>query len=180
MRKELEPNIETAEKLYPKIVGLIKKYTEYCDENGDEDDMEYKKLENKLNEITGKDMSEYNLWEYYEEEGIEVLSFKISLPEPNIVNDISKEELFEIVKILKEDIFEENDKNKFMEEFNCHLGDYYHKLLEINFKGYTNEYFNRQKGKDGKYFEYTIEEIVEKIWNKEIKLKNNGVRANGV
>ncbi|MDR0558708.1 MAG: hypothetical protein LBG92_00930, partial [Prevotellaceae bacterium] len=106
---------------------------------------------------------------YWEEEGIEVLSFKISLPEPNIVNDISKEELFEIVKRLKEGIFEENNKNKFIEEFNCHLGDYYHKLLEINFIGYTNEYFNRQKGKDGKYFEYTIEEIVEKIWNKEIK-----------
>ncbi|GHU21049.1 hypothetical protein FACS189475_10250 [Betaproteobacteria bacterium] len=57
MRKELEPDWETAEKLYPEIVELIEKYTGYCDENGDEDNVEYKKLENKLHEITGKDMS---------------------------------------------------------------------------------------------------------------------------
>jgi hypothetical protein len=166
LRKELKPNIEIAEKLYPKIMGLIEKYTEYCDENGDEGDIEYIKLKNKLHEITGKDISEYNLWEYWEEEGIEVLSFKISLPEPNIVNDITKEELFEIVKILKTGIFENTSENEFLKEFSYHLSDYYRKLLEINFIGYTNKYFDRQKGKDGKYFEYSIEEIVEKIWNK--------------
>lgn len=31
-------------------------YTDYCDENGDEDNSEYQKLENKLNEITGTSM----------------------------------------------------------------------------------------------------------------------------
>jgi hypothetical protein len=45
MRKELEPKMEIAKKLYPQIVKLIEKYTEYCDENGDEENAEYKKLE---------------------------------------------------------------------------------------------------------------------------------------
>jgi hypothetical protein len=42
MRKELEPNMETAKKLYRQIKELIEKYTEYCDENGDEENIEYK------------------------------------------------------------------------------------------------------------------------------------------
>jgi hypothetical protein len=163
MRKELEPNWETAEKLYPEIVKLIEKYTEYCDENGDEENIENKKLENKLNKITGKDISKYNLSEYWEEEGLEVLSFRISLPEPNIVNDITKEELTEIVKRMKVDIYKTIDGNNFREEFNLYTGKYYHKLLEINFKKYKPDYFNSQKGKGGKYFEYSIEELVEKI-----------------
>ena len=153
MRKELEPKMETAKKLYPKIIKLIEKYTEYCNENGDEENIEYKKLENKLHEITGKDISQYNLSEYWEEEGLEPLSFKIALPEPNIVKDITKEELHEIVKIINNDIFEEEFNDEFLKEFKYFLEDYYHKLLKINFKSYSNEYFNRQKGKDGKYFE---------------------------
>ena len=122
MRKELKPDMEIAEKLYPKIKELIEEYTEYCDENGDEEDIEYKKLENKLHEITGKDMSQYNLWEYWEGEGLEVLSFRIALPEPNIVTDITKDELNEIVKILKrpfdENNYKKNDtENEFTQEF---------------------------------------------------------------
>ena len=167
MRKELEPDVETAKKLYPKIVELIENYTEFADENGDEDFVEYKKLENRLNEITGKDMSQYNLWEYWEEEGLEVLSFKISLPYPKVVNNITKVELIEIVKIIKEDIFEKDENgDEFVEEFKYHFEDYYHNLLKINCKNYKMDYFFRQKSKDGKYFEYSVEEIVEKIMSR--------------
>ena len=166
MRKELEPNMEIAEKLYPQIKELVEEYTEYFDENGDEENSEYKKLEDKLHDITGKDISQYNLSEYWEEEGLEVLCFKISLPEPNVVNEFTKEELTEVVKRIKEDVFEENGGQNFTELFNYHLEEYYHKLLKINFKKYKFEYFERQKGKNGKYFEYEIEEIVEKIWDK--------------
>jgi hypothetical protein len=150
--------------MYPKIIKLIENYTEFCDENGDDENIEYKKLEKKLHEITEKDISQYNLWEYWEEEGLEPLSFKIALPEPNIVNAITKEELTEIVKRIKEGIFEENDgDDEFIQEFKYYLEDYYNKLLKINFKNYKNEYFDRQKGKDGEYFEYKVDEIVEKI-----------------
>ena len=167
MRKELEPKMDIAKELYPKIISLIEQYTVYCDENGDEENIEYKKLENELNKITGKDISKYNLWEYWEEEGIEPLSFKIALPEPNIVNDINKEELTEIVKILKKGLFEKNEEeDKFTQEFKYYLEEYYHKLLEHNCKNYESELFDSQRGKDGKYFEYTLEEIVEKIYEK--------------
>lgn len=46
MRKELEPDMATAKKLYPQIKELIEKYIEYVDKNGDEEYIEYKKLEN--------------------------------------------------------------------------------------------------------------------------------------
>jgi rRNA maturation protein Rpf1 len=88
------------------------------------------------------------------------------LPEPNVVNEFTKEELTEVVKRIKEDVFEENEGQNFTELFSYHLEDYYHKLLKINFKKYKFKYFERQKGKNGKYFEYEIEEIVEKIWDK--------------
>ena len=173
MRKELEPNMKIAEKLYPQIKHLMEKYTEYCDENGDEEEIEYKKLENKLHEMTGKDMSQYTFWEYWEGEGLEVEAFRIALPEPNIVMDITKDELKEIIEILKAPKFDEHGKiiqkngdNEFSQMFRLYLDKYYYKLLKMNFKSYKPEYFNSQKGKDGKYFEYSVEEVVEKIWCK--------------
>ncbi|MDR2482723.1 MAG: hypothetical protein LBD08_03725 [Treponema sp.] len=166
MRKELEPDMETVEKLYAQIISLIEGYIKYCDENGDEDSREYKKLEDKLHEITGKDISQYNLWEYWAEEGIDVFSFRIGLPEPDAVKDITKDELTEIVKKIQAGVFEENGENKSMEPFKYYLEEYYHRLLEIKFEKYEIKYFQRQKDKDGKYFEYSAEEITEKIWNK--------------
>ena len=172
MRKKLQPDMESAKKLYPHIKKLLEEYTLYCDENGDEENSEYKKLENTLHEMTGKDISHYDLWEYWEGEGLEVLSFRIALSEPNIVNDITKDELKEIVKIIKEGIFEENDTDdEFVQDFKYHLSDFYHELLKINFKNYNYKYFIRQKGKDGKYFEYSTEEAAEKISDKKKEIK---------
>jgi hypothetical protein len=39
----LTPN-RNHKKLYPKIVKSIEKYTEYCDENGDNENIEWKKI----------------------------------------------------------------------------------------------------------------------------------------
>jgi len=163
MRKTLEPDWETAERLYPAIYELIKSYAEYCDENGDEDFTEYKNLENKLHEMTGKDMSEYALSEWWEGEGLEVLSFRVALPSPNAVQDITKEELTEIIGIIKEVPLPSNDCS-FKDTFCYYIDDYYRECLRLNFKKYKPIYFNSQRGEDGKYFEYTVEEIVGKIW----------------
>jgi len=163
MRNILEPDWDTAERLYPIVKTLIEEYANFCDENGDEELVEYKNLEGKLHELTGKEMSRYNLAEWWEGEGLEVLSFRISLPEPEIVQDISKEELLAIVKRLKPDDFQQNDGDSFKDIFGYHADAFYHELLKRNFKKYKPEYFNRQKGKDGKYFEYSAEEIAEKI-----------------
>ena len=163
MRKILEPDWETAEKLYPTVKSLIEKYTEYCDDNGDEDLGEYRKLEIVLCEMTGKDVSEYNLAEWWEGEGLEVLSFRIALPNPNVVSDISKEELLEIANRIKLGYSQQSNDNSFQGNFNLYIDSYYRELLKLNFKKYNHKYFNRQKGKDGNYFEYTAEEIAERI-----------------
>lgn len=40
LRKEILPDFETAEKLYPEVLKLILEFTDYCDENGYEDNVE--------------------------------------------------------------------------------------------------------------------------------------------
>ncbi|SUJ03957.1 Uncharacterised protein [Sphingobacterium spiritivorum] len=37
LRKEIEPRLDIAEKLYPEVLKLILDYTDYCDEHGDEE-----------------------------------------------------------------------------------------------------------------------------------------------
>ena len=72
LRKEIEPDFETVERHYPIALKAIMRYTEYCDENGDEDLVEYNKLTNFLHQHTGKDMAQINLRELREEECAEV------------------------------------------------------------------------------------------------------------
>jgi len=161
LRTELEPQLEIAEKRYPGILNLILEYTEFMDENGDEDGEGSKILAQKLHLLTNKELSKFNLWEYWEEEGAEVLAFRISLPDPLKSDQFSKEELLEVIRRLK--TFEATTGEGFKERFKYYLADYYHQLLALNFKKYTYTLFNRQKDKKGNYFEYSVEEIGEKI-----------------
>lgn len=165
LRREIEPKMDIAESLYPQVLELILEYTEYCDENGDEDFLQYKILENKLKSLTSKDMTQYNLWEWWEEEGAEVLAFRISLPDPQKVENITKEELFEIVYRLKNpNIYCINNQDKnFSSLFQYYLSDYFHKFLKFNFKNYSYAYFCSHKDKEGNYFEYSENEIVDLI-----------------
>ncbi|WP_342331262.1 hypothetical protein [Pedobacter sp. FW305-3-2-15-E-R2A2] len=161
LRTELEPQLEIAEKRYPEVLNLILEYTEFADENGDEDETEIKILAHKLHLLTHKELSKFNLLEYWEEEGAEVLAFRISLPDPLKSEEFSKEELLEVIRRLK--TFEGVTGEGFKERFKYYLADYYHQLLALNFKRYSYQLFNRQKDKKGNYFEYSIEEIGEKI-----------------
>lgn len=166
LRKEIEPDYDTAEKRYTEILKMILEYTDYCDENGDEDYTEYKKLENRLHEITGKEMSQFNLWEWWEADGAENLAFDIALPEPEIVKDITKTELYEIVRRMK--TFEIPDGDGFKSLFYnriCFGNGYYQKFLKLNFKTYDLRLFQRNKDKNGNYFEYSQDEITENLWN---------------
>ncbi|MDR2038806.1 MAG: hypothetical protein LBQ60_12860 [Bacteroidales bacterium] len=166
LRREIEPQWEKAEKIYPEVLGLIIDYTNYCDINDDVDMTEYKKLEETLTRLTGKDMSQFNLWEWWEEEGAEVLAFRICLPDPQKVEAVTRDELTEIVARIFHslDLTEESD-GSFKAEFSYYIGDYYHDFLKLNFEHYSDDLFNRQKDKDGNYFEYSSGQIVEKIWN---------------
>jgi hypothetical protein len=164
LRKEIQPQFDVAEDRYPEVLKLILDYTEYCDKNGDEAHIKYKKLEAKLHLMTGKDMSKFNLWEWWEEDGAENLAFDISLPEPEKIDTISTEEIYEIVRRLK--TFEE-PYNKSVPEFlatfynNTVSGNgYFMKFLEMNCYAFRHNLFQRNKDKNGNYFEYSIDEVV--------------------
>lgn len=158
LNEELEPKLDIAEKIYPKVLSILSDYEDFVDQNGDEDDSEYKRVQAQLERMTGKDLSEYNLYESWEEEGLEVLAFRISLPIPVKVSKISYDDVFEIVKRLK--TFNSYDDNgSFAEQFEYYLSDYYYELLELNLPKYDQDYFLRQKNG----VEYTVEEIVNKI-----------------
>lgn len=164
LRKEIEPDFETVEKRYPIALKAIMSYTAYCDENGDEDLVEYNKLADYLHQLTGKDMSQFNLWEWWEEEGAEVLAFKIVLPEPQCVHNISMDELYEVVKRLKTDIYTPSEDGSLKELFKYHLDEYYKLFLERNFNTYDPKLFERNINDKGEYFEYTEAQIVQMLW----------------
>ncbi|PIF45938.1 hypothetical protein CLU96_2954 [Chryseobacterium sp. 52] len=168
LRKEIEPDFDTAEKLYPEILQLILEYTDECDENGDEDHTAYKKLENTLHEMTGKEMSRFNLWEWWEADGAENLAFDIALPDPKIIDNITKNELSEIVRKLKTFEVPGEDTESFKAQFYsnvCFGNGYYYQFLKLNFKTYNLKLFQRNKDKSGNYFEYSLEETTERLWN---------------
>lgn len=164
LRKEIEPDFETVEKRYPIALKAIMSYTAHCDENGDEDLVEYNKLADYLHQLTGKDMSQFNLWEWWEEEGAEVLAFKIVLPEPQCVHNITMDELYEIVKRLKTDIYTPSEDGSLKELFKYHLDEYYKLFLERNFNTYDPKLFERNINDKGEYFEYTEAQIVQMLW----------------
>lgn len=166
LRKDIEPDFDTAEKWYPEVLQLILAYTDYCDEQGDENQSAYQKLEDKLHEMTGKEMFRFNLWEWWEADEAENLAFDIALPDPVIVDNITKNELSEIVRRLK--TFELPEERSFKAQFYSHLcfgNGYYHEFLKLNFKNYNLKLFQRNKDKDGNYFEYSKEETTERLWN---------------
>lgn len=168
LRSEIEPQFDVAEKRYSEVLKLILDYTDFCDENGDEENLEYQKLEDKLHRISGKEMSRFNLWEWWEADGAENLAFDIVLPDPIVVENITKNELYEVVRRLK--TFEEPDENAsdFVAMFymrTVYSNSYFEKWLKINFKTFNHNLFQRNKDKNGSYFEYSIEETVVTLWN---------------
>ncbi|KUF43601.1 hypothetical protein HX017_08115 [Myroides marinus] len=164
IRKEIMPLMKVAEERYPVILKVVLGYTDYCDEYGDEDNIEYKRVEQALHELTDKDMSNYDLWEYWEGESAEVFAFRIALPDPLPVKDVTEEELTFVVTKLK--TFVEVDyttKMTFEEEFDMYLDEYYYSFLKLNCSNYSPKLFNRNKNEKGEYFEYSIKEIVKHL-----------------
>ncbi|MEN7547204.1 hypothetical protein AAG747_04750 [Rapidithrix thailandica] len=167
LRKEIEPQIDKAEEIYPRILKCLLDYTKYVDENGDEENKEYQRVVAYLTQLTGKNIeeSDYAIWEYWEADGEHRESFKIALPHPMIVDNLTKEELTEIVFRITSMKLPEYLKTDFIEKngFEWEICDYYHQLLKINFKKYNYRIFNRQKDANGEWYEPSTEEIVEKI-----------------
>ena len=164
LRDALEPKMDIAEALYPKLFALIQQIEDYYDHSDVEG------MQAGLNQIDQlvpeKKVKLEDVLENYEAEGAEVLAFRIGLPNPALVKDFSKAELLEVVARIKTDTserWEQVHTLSFKETFSLYLTDYYHALLKLNFKRYQFSYFGRNKI-DGVYTEFSIHEIVDKIW----------------
>lgn len=153
--------MHTAEERFPSVLLSLEEYAKEVDTSGDEDGKKYQVLEKYLHGLTGKDMAKFNLYEWWEEEGAEVLAFRISLPDPVHVSDITFDEVSEIVRRIKEYDFSNAPSGTFAADFQLSLDNYYHDLLKLNFPDtYKLKLFQRNRAKDGSYFEYPIDEII--------------------
>ncbi len=170
LRKEIEAQIDIAEKRYKSILKTIVDYADYVYEYGDEDEKEYNKIVKYLTELTGKDIanSNYTFVEYWEGEGEFRESFKIALPNPVVVDNISKEELTEIVRRKKNIKIPDYLNTDFIKKngFEYDICDYYLEFLKLNFGKNVYKFFDRQKDDKGNWYELSVEEIVEKILEK--------------
>ena len=169
LRKELRPDFATAEKLYPLVLKRLKSYEKFYDScyafSEEELDKEYKAMEQYLSKLTGKDLSDTWLWEWWEGNGIEAFAFDLAMPDPVKHNDLTREDIAAFVRIIIDSEFEcEND---FQEEFMMDMfyeHQYFYKFLEINCPHFDPSVFNTTKDKKGKYHEPTVEEVMKKIW----------------
>ena len=169
LRKELRPDFATAEKLYPLVLKRLKSYEKFYDScyafSEEELDKEYKAMEQYLSKLTGKDLSDTWLWEWWEGNGIEVFAFDLAMPDPVKHNNLTREDIAAFVRIIIDNEFEcEND---FQEEFMPYMfyaHQYFYKFLALNCPHFNPTVFNTTKDKKGKYHEPTVEEVMKKIW----------------
>ena len=168
MRAQIEPDFKTARKRYGEILKRILAYTAYCDDNGDPDGAKYRELEAALHEIIGKNMSKFDLWEWREANCAENLAFDIALPEPQLVSDITKDELREIVERMS--TFEPRETgDAFLDAFYYRAsftadGGYFTEYLKLNFKNtYDPRLFERCE-RNSEMSELSAGEITQILW----------------
>lgn len=110
LRKELRPDFQTAERLYRLVIQRLEAYEHFVDAQSQDTpeavfQAEYTPMEHELSQLSDKDLSQTMLWEWWEENGIEVLAFDIAMPAPQKHPHLTKEDLYAFVKILKENEF---------------------------------------------------------------------------
>ena len=115
-------------------------------------------------------MSKFNLREWWEADGAENLAFDIALPEPNLVPDITKNELLEIVERMTSFELRET-RDEFLDAFYnrpnfAHNGGYFTEFLRLNFQDtYDFKLFMRCK-RNGVMTELSADEITKILWDK--------------
>ena len=160
LREELEPQITIAEELFPKIFDLISLYDSGYD-NGDEEKM--KTAINQINFLTNKNINVEDLFEYWEGESQKELAFRLSLPNPLNVDCITKDELIEIVRRMQS--FDDNGISEKLSDLGVPLSsvlsyNYYAELIKRNFAYPEPSGLLDSQLVNGKYVEYSTEEIV--------------------
>ncbi|MDO4880352.1 MAG: hypothetical protein Q3983_03660 [Capnocytophaga sp.] len=171
LRKELRPDFATAERLYPLILDRLIKYEAFWDAqpNGTPKevfDKEYKAMETYLSELTGKDLSDTWLWEWWEGNGIEVFAFDLAMPDPVKHTDLTREDIAAFVRIIINNEFEcENDFQREFMPYMFYAHNYFYQFLALNCPRLRPAYiFNTIRDKDGNYHQPTVELVMEKIY----------------
>lgn len=172
--KSLANHLNTAHTLYPVVLKSLQAFEWQVDNHvssDDEFDQAYQKLADDLAELTGKDMGEYLLWEWWEVDGVEALAFKIALPKP-VACHVGQDDLTDIVRTLKHEqtrqiapfINEPHDKtDEFIGCCEHYLDSYLHELLAVNFpKSYDYDLFCSHKI-DGNHIEFGSDDIIDVI-----------------
>ena len=159
----LLPQMSVTEKRYPIVLQALKEYEQHVDTVGDDALDGYRALQTRLEMLTEKDLSTYKLWEWWEAEGIEVLAFRVALPDPpRLARRLQDNELAEIIRRLLADVQEEAD-DEFAQQFSVYLDDWHHRLLQLNAPCYRYAWFLRQKNAQGQWFEHREEALVERL-----------------
>ena len=168
LRQEIEPQLQIAEQLYPKILELVKEYDYF---NHKLEAEIAGKIMKKIADLANKDLSENSLSENRNPNDLELLAFNFVLPYPQKVENISKEETTEIVKRIQFVSYDSFDNQVVTKEFkgNKHAicgmlaQGYFMEFLDLNFS-HPNVYrlFQRQKI-NGKWSELSVEEIVRQL-----------------
>ncbi|MGI4871905.1 MAG: hypothetical protein ACRYFX_12105 [Janthinobacterium lividum] len=164
LRAELEPQLAVAEQRFPHILRLI---TDYDEASDDGDEAKIQAVVESLRQLTGKDISEADLFEYYEAGSKEELALRLALPAPMVVAAITKAEVLEILRRLQEpqDFTKPWEELSFAEQVGLYyLVEYYQELLKINFPTTCRHRdFGRRWGPDGRYYKLTREELAARL-----------------
>lgn len=159
------PNTDFAQIIYPKVLAYLQDFEKLNDTYSlteREFENAYQALAKSLKDLTQKEMDNYQLWEWWEDEGIEVLAFRIALPNP-MIYQLNQDELRDIVDIIKNHNYP--CQSEFENQFCGYFDEYFHQLLALNFpKSYEYAYFLRHCI-GGNYVEFDIDDIVECIFS---------------
>ena len=162
LRPELEPPLDALQH-YPQVLQLIYDYDDASD-NGDEAGV--RAVVEQLCALTGKAITEADLWEYWEAGGADEHAFYLLLPVPVRVAGITPAEVAEVVHRLYDPPVEPDAEPKDGMPYTTQfwLDSYYHDLLRVNLPDtYRNELFNQHKGPDGTFRELTPDEIIARL-----------------
>jgi hypothetical protein len=172
MRKELEPDINKIKEIFLRVYKILNDFVEdfnkeeYTGQAFDFNKTKYKKMENNLKKLTGKNIKKYFLRSWLEEDELDNIAVVLSCPKAEKINNITREELKQIVekiyptknKLMEETEKQYNENSIFETKYEDKINVWYIYLLEKNFSVNVYELFYKEKN--------SIDKIVEKIWDK--------------
>ncbi|MCL2667660.1 MAG: hypothetical protein FWF02_08140 [Micrococcales bacterium] len=170
--------MDHAARLFPSVLSEILAYTDLVDDKGDPDGAERDAMAARIEALTGKDTEKFDLVEWWEGEGAEVIAFRLALPDPPTL-PLTKADLEEVVGWIHapgdsaETLAELSDRlqpdppwedQSFARTFTPYLDDYFHELLRRNCKWYDfHKLFGSHQHPDGTRTELSTTQVVDAL-----------------